>query len=111
MEVTIPAELFQILKDDAVKVLHSICQQIWKTQQFSLTFSMEKAGENFKETDESEKIEKVEEPENKLPTSVGLQKKQGNSRKASTFASLIKAFDKMCTKALQTGGKGLEPHH
>ena len=29
----IPAELFQILKDDAVKVLHSICQQIWKTQQ------------------------------------------------------------------------------
>ena len=30
----IPAELFQILKDDAVKVLHSICQQIWKTQQW-----------------------------------------------------------------------------
>ena len=29
----IPAELFQILKDDAVKVLQSICQQIWKTQQ------------------------------------------------------------------------------
>ena len=29
----IPAELFQVLKDDAVKVLHSICQQIWKTQQ------------------------------------------------------------------------------
>ena len=29
----IPGELFQILKDDAVKVLHSICQQIWKTQQ------------------------------------------------------------------------------
>ena len=29
----IPAELFQILKDDAVKVLHSICQHIWKTQQ------------------------------------------------------------------------------
>ena len=28
----IPAELFQILKDDAVKVLHAICQQIWKTQ-------------------------------------------------------------------------------
>ena len=28
----IPAELLQILKDDAVKVLHSICQQIWKTQ-------------------------------------------------------------------------------
>ena len=30
----IPAELFQILKDDAVKVLNSICQQIWKTQQW-----------------------------------------------------------------------------
>ena len=30
----IPLELFQILKDDAVKVLHSICQQIWKTQQW-----------------------------------------------------------------------------
>ena len=29
-----PAELFQILNDDAVKVLHSICQQIWKTQQW-----------------------------------------------------------------------------
>ena len=29
----IPVELFQILKDDAVKVLHSICQQFWKTQQ------------------------------------------------------------------------------
>ena len=31
--VGIPVELFQILKDDAVKMLHSICQQIWKTQQ------------------------------------------------------------------------------
>ena len=30
----IPAELFQILKDDAVKLLHSICKQIWKTQQW-----------------------------------------------------------------------------
>ena len=30
----IPVELIQILKDDAVKVLHSICQQIWKTQQW-----------------------------------------------------------------------------
>ena len=29
-----PVELFQILKDDAVKVLHSVCQQIWKTQQW-----------------------------------------------------------------------------
>ena len=31
----IPVELFQILKDESVKVLHSICQQIWKTQQWS----------------------------------------------------------------------------
>ena len=30
----IPAEVFQIVKDDAVKALHSICQQIWKTQQW-----------------------------------------------------------------------------
>ena len=33
----IPVELFQILKDNAVKVLHSICQQIWKTQQWPQT--------------------------------------------------------------------------
>ena len=31
----IPVELFQILKDDAVKVLHSICQESWKTQQWT----------------------------------------------------------------------------
>ena len=31
----IPAELFKILKDDVLKVLHSICQQIWKTQQWT----------------------------------------------------------------------------
>ena len=44
----IPAELFQILKDDAVKVLHSICQQIWKTQQW---LRLEKVSfhSNFKE--------------------------------------------------------------
>ena len=30
----IPAELFQVLKDDVAKVLHSVCQQIWKTQQW-----------------------------------------------------------------------------
>ena len=33
----IPVELFQILEEDAVKVLHSICQQIWKTQQWPQT--------------------------------------------------------------------------
>ena len=36
----IPAELFQILKDDSVKVLHSICQQIWKTQQWPQDWKM-----------------------------------------------------------------------
>ena len=36
----IPVELFQILKDDAVKVLHSICQQIWKTQQWAQNWKM-----------------------------------------------------------------------
>ena len=35
-----PIELFQILKDDAVKMLHSICQQIWKTQQWPQDFKM-----------------------------------------------------------------------
>ena len=36
----IPAQLFQILKDDAVKVLHLICQQIWKTQQWPQDWKM-----------------------------------------------------------------------
>ena len=36
----IPVELFQILKDDAVNVLHSICQQIWKTQQWPQDWKM-----------------------------------------------------------------------
>ena len=50
----LPAELFQNLKDDAVKVLHSICQQIWKTQQWpqdwkrTVFFSIPKKG-NAKE--------------------------------------------------------------
>ena len=41
----IPVELFQILKDDAVKVLYSICQQIWKTQQWAT--GMEKVSFHF----------------------------------------------------------------
>ena len=36
----IPVELFQIMKDDAVKVLHSTCQQIWKTQQWPQDWKM-----------------------------------------------------------------------
>ena len=36
----IPAELFQVLKNDAVKALHSMCQQIWKTQQWPQDWKM-----------------------------------------------------------------------
>ena len=49
----IPVELFQILKDDAMKVLHSICQQIWKTQQWpqdwkrSVFIPIPKKGSNY----------------------------------------------------------------
>ena len=105
----IPVELFQILKDDAVKVLHSVCQQIWKTQQWpqdwkkSVFIPIPKKG-NAKEysnyctialISHASKVmlkilqlsfnsmwtenfqmfklvlEKAEEPEIKLPTSVG----------------------------------------
>ena len=38
--VGIPVELFQILKDNAVKLLHSVCQQIWKTQQWPQHWKM-----------------------------------------------------------------------
>ena len=118
----IPVELFQILKDDAVKVLHSICQQIWKTQQWtqdckrSVFIPIPKKG-NAKECSNYRTIalisqtskvmlkilharlqqyvnqelpdvklvlEKAEEPEIKLPTSVGSLKKQESSRKTST---------------------------
>ena len=121
------AELFQILKDDAVKVLYSICQQIWKTQQWpqdwkrSVFIPIPKKGNakecsnyctsalishaskvmlkilqarlqqyvNRKITDvQALDLEKAEEPEIKLPTSVGSPKKQENSRKTSTSASL-----------------------
>ena len=39
----IPVELFQILPDDAVKELHSICQQIWKTQQWAAVHGVAKS--------------------------------------------------------------------
>ena len=45
----IPVELFQILKDDAVKVLHSICQQIWKTQQLELEMEQQAGCKSGKE--------------------------------------------------------------
>ena len=122
----IPVELFQILKDDAVKVLHSICQEIWKTQQWpqdwkrSVFIPVPKKG-NAKECSNyrtialisrSSKVmlkilqarlqqyvpvnfqtfklvlEKAEEPEIKLPTSVGSSEKQESSRKTSISALL-----------------------
>ena len=112
----IPADLFQILIDDAVIVLHSICQQIWKTQQWpqdwkrSVFIPIPKKG-NAKECSNyctiafishaSKVILKIlqarlqvnrelpdEEPEIKLPTSVGSWKKQESSRKTSTSALL-----------------------
>ena len=108
----IPVELFQILKDDAVKVLHSICQQIWKTQQWPqdwkrlLFIPIPKKGNSKKSLNyrtialisQANKImfknfqdrlreyvsceiqmfklalEKAEEPEFKLPTSIGSSK-------------------------------------
>ena len=114
----IPVELFQILKDDAVKVLHSICQQIWKTQQRpqdwkrSVLIPIPKKG-NAKECSNSHTIaltshaskvmlkilqarfqmyklvlEKAEELKIKLPTPAGSLKKQESSRKTSTSALL-----------------------
>ena len=122
----IPVELFQILKDDAVKVLHSIFQQIWKTQQWpqdwkrSIFIPIPKKG-NAKECsnyrtialishaskvmlkilqarlqqhvncelpDVQAGLEKAEEPEIKLPTSIGSSKKHDSSIKTSIFALL-----------------------
>ena len=105
----IPVELFQILKADAVKVLHSMCQQIWKTQQWpqdwkrSFFIPIPKKG-NARECSNyctialishASKVmlkilqvnfqtfklmlEKAEEPEIKLPTSAGSSKKQESS--------------------------------
>ena len=113
-------ELFQILKDDAVKVLHSIYQHIWKTQQWpqdwkkSVFIPTRKKGKakqcsnyhtialishtskvmlkilqaRLQKYEFKIDLEKAEEPEIKLPTSVGSLKKQENSRKISTFALL-----------------------
>ena len=124
----IPVELFQILKDDTIKVLHSTCQQIWKAQQLpqdwkrSISKPIPKK-DNAKECSNyltiilishtskvmlkilqaglqqyvkkmnfqmfKLNLEKAGAPEIKLPTSVGLSKKQENSRKTSTCAFLI----------------------
>ena len=119
----ISVELFQIQKHDAMKVLHSICQQIWKTQQWpqdwksSVFIPIPKKG-NAKEHSNYHTmalfshaskvvlnilqarlqqymnhefqmfkvdLEKAEEPEIKLPISVGSWKKQESSRKTSVL--------------------------
>ena len=122
----IPVELFQILKDDAVKVLHSIGQEIWKTQQWqqdwkrSVFIPIPKKGNakersnyrtialishaskvmlkilqarlqqyvNHEPPDFKLDLEKAEEPDIKLPTSIGSSKKQENTRKTSTSTLL-----------------------
>ena len=128
----IPVELFQILKDDAVKVLHSICQQMWKTQQWpqdwkrSVFIPISKKG-NAKECsnyctvalishaskvmlkilqvrlqqyvkrelpDVQAGFRKAEEPEIKLPTPIGSQKKQEFQKNIYfCFIDHAKAFD------------------
>ena len=72
----IPTELFQILKDDAVKVLHSICQQIWKTQQRP--------------------------PDWKMSVFIPIQKK-GNAKECSNYltTALIPHTSKVMLKILQ----------
>ena len=134
----IPVEQFQILKDDAVKVPHSISQQIWKTQQWpqdwkrSVFIPIPKKG-NAKECSNYHTIalishaskvmlkifqarlqqymnhelqiyklhlEKAEEPEIELPTSVGASKKQESSRK--TFTSALLTMPKPLTVWITT---------
>ena len=134
----IQVELFQILKDDAVKVWHSICQQIWKKQwpqdwKRSVFIPIPKKG-NAKECSNyctialilhTSKVmlkilqarfsstwtmnlqifnmdfKKAEEPETKLPTSVGSLKKQESYRKSICFIDYAKAFD--CIKTTNSG--------
>ena len=118
----VPVELFQILKDDVVKVLHSICQQILQIQEYAQDWKRSvfipipkkgnaKEGSNYGTTvfisyaskvllkilqprlqqsvnweipDGQAGLEKAEETEIKWPTSVGLSKRQGNSRKTTS---------------------------
>ena len=112
----IPDELFQILKDDAMKVLHSICQQIWKISSGHRTgkgqFSFQSQGRamtrnvhaskdmlkilkarphwyvNLELSDVQAGFRKSRGTRDQIATSVGSQKKQKNSRKTSTSASL-----------------------
>ena len=91
----IPVELFEILKDDAVKVLQSICQQIWKTQQWpqdqkrSVFIPVPKKS-NAKECSialisHASKVIQI-----KLATYIEKQKKQENSTKISALLTMPK---------------------
>ena len=73
----IPVKLFQILKNDAVKVLHSICQQIWKTQQW---------------------------PQDRKMSVFILIPKKGNAKECSNYPTiaLISHTSKVMLKILQT---------
>ena len=91
----IPAELFQILKDDAVKVLHSICQQIWKKQwpqdwKRSVFIPIPKKG-NTKECSNYHTIVLISHTSKVMLKifQVGSLKKQESSRKTPTSALLI----------------------
>ena len=125
----ISVELFKTLKDDAIKVLHSICQQIWKTQQWpqdwkkSILIPLPKKGitkgcsnhqrqlhlspmlvrsclkscmlgfsiqwiKNFEMAHLG--LEKAGEPEMKLPTLSGSQRKQWNSRTSTSVSTMLK---------------------
>ena len=95
----IPAELFQILKDDAVKVLHSICQQIWKTQPWpqdwkrSVFIQIPKK-DKAKECSDQELpdvqagFRKGRGTTDQIANICWKQRKQGDSRKVSTSVSL-----------------------
>ena len=110
----IPVELFHILKDDAVKVLHSVCQRIWKTQQcpqdwkrsvfissphkrqchishaskvmLKILHASLQQYVNHELPDVQAEFRKGRGTRDQLPTSVGSQKKQEGSRKTSTTA-------------------------
>ena len=75
-----PAELFQILKDDAVKVLHSVCQQIWKTQQWPQDWK------SFQSNPKEEQCQRMF----KLPHSyTHLTCQQSNAQNSPSQASMV----------------------
>ena len=78
----IPVELFQTLKDDAVKVLHSICQQIWKTQQWPQDWKKVSFHSNPKER-QCQKMLKV------LHNCTHLTRQQSNAQNSPSQASIV----------------------